>query len=345
MKPFFSIIIPVYNVAPYLRECLDSLCAQVLTDWEAICVDDGSQDDSGSILDEYAKKDARFHIVHKNNEGVSVARNLALSMAVGEYVGFADADDALAADWLIHAQVCISETGADVVRFELQRWNGSIRNIPKWPSNYAILTDRKELIEWGWTKYLSGNCGGPCNIFARRNLLSGNAIFPLGMRMKEDRIFLLQILMKTQKMICSDYQGYFYRCRNDGACGSRRTVKDVLRYSEEVKKLAVEFQDEINCFGATVPFKRAISWTLINDIEELMEQGLFDEWCTNHEIPKHLQDFHRKKLLLLRYVRPRYYFAVLCATFAGSMKGFAINKKIGMLVRKFRSLYRKTTSI
>ena len=65
MNPVFSIIIPVYNVAPYLRECLDSVLAQTFADWEAICVDDGSTDGSGAILDEYAAKDARFRIVHQ----------------------------------------------------------------------------------------------------------------------------------------------------------------------------------------------------------------------------------------------------------------------------------------
>ena len=71
MKPFFSVIIPVYNVAPYLRECLDSVLKQTFTDWEAICVDDGSTDESGAILDEYAAKDKRFRVIHQANAGVS----------------------------------------------------------------------------------------------------------------------------------------------------------------------------------------------------------------------------------------------------------------------------------
>lgn len=67
MKPFFSIIVPVYNVAPYLHECLDSVIAQTFTDWECLCVDDGSTDDSGAILDEYAQKDPRFRVFHQAN--------------------------------------------------------------------------------------------------------------------------------------------------------------------------------------------------------------------------------------------------------------------------------------
>jgi len=74
MSPFFSIIIPVYNVAPYLRECLDSVLAQTFTDWEAICVDDGSTDGSGAILDEYAAKEPRIKVIHPKNAGVGAAR-------------------------------------------------------------------------------------------------------------------------------------------------------------------------------------------------------------------------------------------------------------------------------
>ena len=93
MTPFFSIIIPVYNVAPYLRECLDSVLAQTFTDWEAICVDDGSSDGSGEMLDVYAAKDKRFSVIHQSNSGVSVARNVALDLAKGEWICFLDADD------------------------------------------------------------------------------------------------------------------------------------------------------------------------------------------------------------------------------------------------------------
>lgn len=93
--PKFSIIIPVYNVAPYLRECLDSVLAQTLTDWEAICVDDGSTDGSGAILDEYAARDQRFRVIHQKNAGVGAARNAGLEIAKGEWICFADGDDAL----------------------------------------------------------------------------------------------------------------------------------------------------------------------------------------------------------------------------------------------------------
>lgn len=93
--PFFSVIVPVYNVEPYLRECLDSVRKQTFEDWECVCVDDGSTDESGRILDEFAAQDMRFHAIHQANTGVGPARNAALSRCCGRLVAFVDADDVL----------------------------------------------------------------------------------------------------------------------------------------------------------------------------------------------------------------------------------------------------------
>ena len=102
-SPLFSIIIPVYGVEAYLRKCLDSVVNQTFGDWECICVDDGSPDNCGKILDEYKaafKGSQRFEVIHQKNGGVSVARNTALDVAKGEWVQFLDADDSLKLDFL-----------------------------------------------------------------------------------------------------------------------------------------------------------------------------------------------------------------------------------------------------
>ncbi len=88
-----SVIIPVYNVEKYLKECLDSVVNQTLKDIEIICVDDGSTDNSGAILDEYASKDSRIKVVHNENKGVGNARNTGLGLATGDYIYFLDSDD------------------------------------------------------------------------------------------------------------------------------------------------------------------------------------------------------------------------------------------------------------
>ena len=98
--PKISIIIPVYKVEEYLPACLDSVLAQTFTDWEAICVNDGSPDNCGAILAEYAQKDSRIKVISQENQGVSVARNKALENAQGEYISFLDSDDELAPTFL-----------------------------------------------------------------------------------------------------------------------------------------------------------------------------------------------------------------------------------------------------
>jgi len=92
-----SIIIPVYNVEPYIRRCLDSVVNQTYTNLEILCVDDGSVDNSGNICDEYAAKDNRIKVFHKENEGLPSAWNIGLTNFTGQYVGFVDSDD-----WIEH---------------------------------------------------------------------------------------------------------------------------------------------------------------------------------------------------------------------------------------------------
>lgn len=92
-KPIVSIIVPTYNAEQYLRQCLDSLRKQTLTDIEILCIDDGSKDASGKILDEYAALDKRLKVVHQENQGVAVARNVGLDLASGDWIAFMDPDD------------------------------------------------------------------------------------------------------------------------------------------------------------------------------------------------------------------------------------------------------------
>ena len=92
-KPSLSIVVPVYNTEKYLKQCVDSLTSQTLNEIEIILVDDGSTDGSGAICDEYAAKDSRIKVIHKENGGLGFARNSGLEMAQGEFVGFVDSDD------------------------------------------------------------------------------------------------------------------------------------------------------------------------------------------------------------------------------------------------------------
>ncbi|MBR2487681.1 MAG: glycosyltransferase family 2 protein, partial [Kiritimatiellae bacterium] len=112
-----SVVIPVYNAERFIRFALDSVVHQTYSDWECICVDDGSTDGSGAVLDEYAAKDARFRVVHKANGGEGSARNAGLDLATGELVAFLDADDAWHPESLRLFSAARERTGADVIRY------------------------------------------------------------------------------------------------------------------------------------------------------------------------------------------------------------------------------------
>lgn len=114
--PEISLIVPVYNVEKYLRQALDSILEQTFTDWECIVVDDGAKDNCPAICDEYGRKDPRFRIIHKPNGGLSSARNAALPLVRGKYVGFIDSDDWLDKDYLKVLYNLITKYDADVAQ-------------------------------------------------------------------------------------------------------------------------------------------------------------------------------------------------------------------------------------
>ncbi len=116
----FSVIVPIYNIEKLLRRCIDSVLAQSFSDFELILVDDGSPDGCGAICDEYAEKDARIKVIHKENGGLVSARKAGICEAVGEYVFHLDGDDAILPDALENAQKIICDTGADIVSFSYQ---------------------------------------------------------------------------------------------------------------------------------------------------------------------------------------------------------------------------------
>ena len=118
MLPKISVIIPIYNVEKYLPRCLDSVKNQTFTDFQAICVDDGSTDNSGRIAEEYAKHDKRFVVVHKENGGMSDTRNVGVDLAKGEFVLFLDSDDFIHPQTLEFLYKSAINNNADMVVFK-----------------------------------------------------------------------------------------------------------------------------------------------------------------------------------------------------------------------------------
>ena len=113
--PLVSVIVPVYKVEPYLRRCIDSIVGQTYRNLEIILVDDGSPDHCGTICDEYALRDSRIKVIHKENDGLSSARNAGLDIANGEYIGFVDSDDHTASQMYERLVVTAIANDADIV--------------------------------------------------------------------------------------------------------------------------------------------------------------------------------------------------------------------------------------
>ena len=114
----FSVIVPVYNVENYLRECIDSILAQTYTNFELVLIDDGSTDTSGTICDAYASRDPRITVIHKENGGLISARRAGLQIATGRYICFVDADDMISRDLLKKTYDVISKLSSDIITFK-----------------------------------------------------------------------------------------------------------------------------------------------------------------------------------------------------------------------------------
>lgn len=189
-----SIVIPVYNASKYLRKTLDSVCNQTYKQWEALLIEDGSQDESGRICDEYSACDARFKTIHKKNEGVGAARNLGITMATGEYLCFLDSDDQMKPTYL---EIGLSKIGdADLLIFSFERWNYRSDKMILTPANVIGKKNcQNYLYELKEGRGLSEFFCFPWNKFYRRSIIVDNHVtFPTDISLREDEIFAYRYL-------------------------------------------------------------------------------------------------------------------------------------------------------
>ena len=218
MSPVFSIIIPVYNVASYLPECLESVLAQTFTDWEAICVDDGSTDGSSLVLNEFASRDCRFVVKHISNSGVSIARNVALERANGEYIIFLDGDDALDRCLLSRLFEILSESREiEVVCYQARIVRDNKIQGPLYVSSISGLVPGNQILE----------SDGYASVFtwvvwdkAIRNSVIKSAMlrFIPGMKNGEDSLFAQKLFCYTKHVwVEPELIGYYYFMREGSA--------------------------------------------------------------------------------------------------------------------------------
>ena len=203
-KAKISIVIPVYNVSKYLRECLDSVINQKYQNIEIILVDDGSKDNSGIICDEYSNKDKRIKVIHKENGGVSSARNMGIDNATGKYVCFVDSDDIVHPDYI---KKLVDNLDKDVLSVcKIEEFNNSFSF--SIDNDKKIELDRKNFVEL-CRLYLLNTPG--CKLFNLDIVKKNKIFFDTKLSLGEDLLFNLDYLKYIEKVVIIDQNLYYYR--------------------------------------------------------------------------------------------------------------------------------------
>ena len=232
--PKVSIIVPVYKAEKYLHRCVDSIIAQTFTDWELLLVDDGSPDRSGDICDEYARKDNRVRVFHKENGGVSSARNLGLDNINGEFVTFVDADDWIDSDNL---SVCVStleSNNLDVLQYSWRRIdeNGNILQIRK------IDTDAIDLPHYIEKGNFNVCVGGS---YMKSSIIQNGGIrFTKNLKLAEDQVFILTVMSKAKRIqsFSNVYYNYFF---NEESATNNTHLEDIINGIKALVELKKNF--------------------------------------------------------------------------------------------------------
>lgn len=259
MTPKVSVVIPVYNSAKFLRPCLDSIVSQSFSDWEVVAVDDGSSDESPAILDEYAAKDSRFKIIHKENGGVSAARNDGLAAAAGEYVLFVDSDDWMdgAAFQMYWDEVC--RTGADVVISDHWTWKeNGVETEHQFFAQDFVVNDKtsiqalqRTVLYRDYSPYPSARCGYMFSalwskLIRRQLLLENGILFSRTLKLYEDGLFALQVFQFAKSIAYKQVPTYHYRVLNNSLChiNEKRLVADSSNILNEIQAFMDVFDKE-----------------------------------------------------------------------------------------------------
>lgn len=225
-----SIIIPIYNVHRYLPQCLDSILHQSYPNWEAILVNDGSTDTSGSICDAYAGRDPRFTVVHKENGGAASAKNTGLDYASGDYVAFIDSDDYVEATWLETLILTMQTHNADVVEFNFDKmYRSHCVNNDSFPDSFESFSAQSYL-----KQYLSvWTCSLFCNKLFRADLLT-DIRFRRERRCIDDEFFTYKALTSAKKIVRIPTVLYHYRQRASSAVFSLKNRNQIADDSLEI---------------------------------------------------------------------------------------------------------------
>ena len=207
--PKISVIVPVYNTEKYLRRCIDSILSQTFTDFELLLIDEGSKDSSGAICDDYAAKDKRVRVFHKENGGVSSARNLGLDNANGEWITFVDSDDWVYPCWLENYNILEYGVKYDMICqgfYATKSLSLDDATQTDFGINFEGCID--EMLELMFKKYILGYVW--CKAF-RFDIIKKSFIrFYDTIKLCEDEVFILQYAQYCNKCMSVDQAGYVY---------------------------------------------------------------------------------------------------------------------------------------
>ena len=236
-----SIIVPVYNAQKWIPHCIESILAQTYTDFELILVDDGSQDNSGAICDEYAQKDTRVRVFHEKNGGVSSARNVGLSVACGEYIYFVDSDDYIAPN-LLEVAVAEMQKGTECVCFNYS--TVSETNIKKTENQMVGYIDLRKAEDKEQFIYalLMHHMGWEVwnKLFLKDIIEHNNLRFESRVDYAEDQLFCVCYFMCISSAISITDNLYFY-VKHEGSIMSESSALNNVAIVSKSSQILYEF--------------------------------------------------------------------------------------------------------
>lgn len=246
-----SVIIPVFNTVNYLSECLESVTGQSYKNLEIVIIDDSSDDGSGELCEEWAKKDERIRVVHKANDGVSVARNHGIAMTDGDYVTFVDADDKIDKNMLTILAEQLDKSGSDMAMCSYHFWHGektgeendaaAEKDMRKLPAGTFRTVDKETYVK----EYLLNGNTRCWSILYRRKCVEYRG-FRVGMSIGEDMLLLVDMLPLISEVSITDYKGYYYRLNEKGVMNQafRPSYMDQITcWEQAAEQLLPEFPE------------------------------------------------------------------------------------------------------
>lgn len=234
----FSIIIPCYNIEKYISKTLDTLLKQTFTDFEVILIDDGSKDKTGEILDEYIKKDKRVKVFHKENEGVSEARNVGLRNATGEYIYFLDGDDLADINLLKRANEIFLNKDIKIFSFPYNMIyeNEEIKRKYSAEKYNNKIMSSKEFLSLFFRKEIGQHI---CSSIIKREIVQDKIYFTKGLERGEDLEFQIKVLLEDNLLYYDNTPFFKYVSRTGSVVQSKvkLNILDFLAVLENFRNI------------------------------------------------------------------------------------------------------------